>query len=384
MSDFLPVLTLGIILLAIMFLLFGGLQIGPAPAKTIPFEEEEEIPKPPPVSGVIGYPQESIKHIALANDFSVSFESGDKSVAKLGSSSVENGVFGKIDREVSFDAQNQEEIVSAKIKINVTNTNLYGYIIASLNGEEIFNNYSLIGKLEIPLNASRLKTTNNVLKIGVSGSGWRIWAPAVYYFDADVLINYYSLNAKSFDFSVDADVKTVTNARFVGVVSKKEGPGNLIARVNDAEIYRGNESKLIVADFPVSDILIGKTNTFELFADKDTKYDISSAEILLFYQPTYKTQALYYNITTDQYSGLGNVTLGFGIQKMSGEVVSILVKVTDGAGGVHSIIPQGILREGKSYNITLTKNELYTGSNRIEFVASGTGSVSIVNATIIQ
>lgn len=384
MSDFLPVLTVGIVLLAIMFLFFGGLQIGPAAPRAHAGGFEEEAPSPPPVSGLIGYPQEAIRTITLANDFFVSFESGDKSVAALRNSSVENGVFGKVDRTVSFDASSQQDIVSAKVRMNVTNTNLYGYIVATLNGEEIFNNYSLIGKMDIPINASKLKQANNILKIAASGSGWRIWAPAVYYFDADVLINYYSLKAKSFDFTADTGIKSITNARLVVVVSKKEGAGNLIARINGREIYRGNNSRLAVGDFSASDISLGATNTLELMAEKDTNYDISSAEILLFYQPIYRTQALYYNLTSDQYSGFANVTLGFGIQKISGEIVSILVKTTDGAGGVHSIIPQGILREGNSYNITLTKNELYTGSNKIEFVTSGTGSVAIVNATITQ
>lgn len=384
MSDFLPVLTFGVILLAVMFLLFGGLQIGPAAPRSHGIGFEEEAPSPPPVSGMIGYPQEAVRTITLANDFSVSFESGDKSAAKLKNSSVENGIFGRIDRDISFDASNQQEITSARVRMNITGTNLYGFLVASLNGEEIFNNYSLIGKMDIPINASKLKQTNNILKVAASGSGWKIWAPAVYYFDADVLINYYSLKAKSFDFAADAEIKTISGARFVAVVSKKEGSGNLIARINGREIYRGNNSRLAVADFSVSDVSLSGTNTLELLAEKGAKYDISSAEILLFYQPIYKTQSLYYNLTSDQYSSFANATLGFGIQKITGDVVSILVKTTDGAGGTHSIIPQGILREGSSYNITLTKNELYAGSNKIEFITSGTGSVAIVNATIMS
>lgn len=384
MSDFIPVLTVGIILLAIMFLLFGGLQIGPAAPRThgIGFDEEEQ-PSPPPVSGLIGYPQEAIRTITLANDFSISFESGETSAAAFRNSSVENGIFGKIGREVSFDASGQENIRSARIKMNITGANLYGFLAVSLNGAEIFNNYSLVGKLDIPINTSALKPANNNLKIEATSSGWKLWAPSVYLFDADVLIDYYSLKAKSFDFAADGGIKTITGARFVAVVSKKEGAGNLIALINGKEIYRGNNSRLAVGDFSASDISSG-INTLELMTEKDTKYDISSAEILLYYQPAYKTQALYYNLTSGQYSGFANATLGFGIRKISGEVVSILVKVTDGAGGVHSIIPQGILREGKSYNITLTKNELYAGSNKIEFVTSGAGSVEIVNATIMS
>lgn len=383
MPDFLRVFAAGVILLAVMFLFFGGLKIWPAAPRASTGGFEEEVPSPPPVSGLIGYPQEAVRTITLANDFSVSFESGDKSVATLKKSSAENGIFGKIGREVSFDAAGQENIRSARIRMNITDTNLYGFLVASLNGEEVFNNYSLIGRLDIPINISRLKPSNNILKIESTNSGWKIWAPSVYLFDADMLISYYNLKAGSFDFVADSGIKSITGARFVAVISKKEGPGNLIARINGKEIYRGNNSRLAVGDFSASDVSLGAANTLELMTEKDTSYDISSAEILLFYQPIYRTQTLYYNLTSDQYSSLANVTLGFGIQKMTGEVVSILVKTTDGAGGVHSIIPQGILREGNSYNVTLTKNELYAGSNKIEFVTSGNGSVSIVNATIM-
>lgn len=385
MSDFLPVLAFGVILLAVMFLLFWGLQIGPAAAKAQGGGFEEEVPSPPPVSGVAGFPQETVKTIPIAKDFSVSFESGGVSVASLRNSSVENGVFGRIGREVSFDAAVQDA-ESARIGMNITDTNLYGNIVAVLNGETVFNNYSLVGRLEIPLNASRLKPKNNVLDVEASGSGWKIWAPAVYYFDADVLINYYSLRSKSFDFSAGSGIKGVSKSRLVLVISKKEGSGNLIARVNGNEVYRGNDLRLAMADFPSSVISLERTNTLEFLAEKGAKYDVSSAEILLFYQPEYRAQVLYYNLTGGQYQnfGGGNVTLGFGIRKMTGDVVSVLVKITDGAGGTHSILPQGILREGNSYNITLTKNELYIGSNKIEFVVGGTGSILIENATITQ
>ncbi len=384
MSDFIPVLAAGLVLLAILFIFFGGIQIVPTQPSPRGVFGEEEIPSPPPMSGTIGFPQESIRHIPIANDFSVSFESGEKSAAALRNSSVENGVFGKIDRQVSFDAQNQQDISSARIKINVTNTNLYGNLVVGLNEETLFNNYSVIGKVEVPINVSMLKPTNNILSIEASSSSWRIWAPTVYIFDADTLINYYSFKSKSFDFLLDGGIQTISGGRLVLVVSKKEGSGNLIADINGVEIYRGNDSRLVVADFPASYLTQGKSNTLQLFSEKGAKYDISSAEILLFYQPVFKTQLLYYNLTSGQYQEFDskNVTLGFGIQKISGDIVSILVKITDGAGGTHGIIPQGILREGNSYNVTLTKKELYTGSNRIEFVTSGTGYVNIENVTI--
>ncbi len=382
MSDFLPVLAAGFIILAALFLLFGGLQIGPAPQRGAGVGEEEA-PLPPPVSGIVGYPQQGMRDIPIANSFSVSFESGEKPVASLRNSSVENGVFGRVDREISFDAPSQD-LQSARIKLNVTDTNLYGNLVVVLNGNTVFNNYSLPGRLEVQLNASALKLSGNILQIEASSSSWRIWAPTVYKFDADLLLNYFSLNSSSFDFVADSGIQSISQARLVLVISKKEGSGNLIARVNGNEVYRGNDTRIAIADFPASDINLGKTNTAEFLAEKGASYDISSAEVLLFYQPVFRTQALYYNLTGDQYSSFTNATLGFGIQKITGNVISILVKVTDGAGGAHSIIPQGILQEGNSYNITLTKDQLYTGSNRIEFVTGGTGSVSIVNATVIQ
>jgi hypothetical protein len=384
MSDFIPVLAAGLVLLAILFIFFGGIQIVPTQPPHRGGFGEEEISSPPPVSGTIGFPQESIRYIPIASDFSVSFESGEKAVAALRNSSVENGVFGKVDRQVSFDVPDQQDISSARIKFNVTNTNLYGNLVVSVNGETLFNNYSLIGKAEVPVNISRLKPENNILRLEASSSSWRIWAPTAYVFDADALINYYSLKSKSFDFLLDGGMQTISGGRLVLTISKKEGSGNLIASVNGVEIYRGNDSRLIVADFPATYLAQGKSNALQLFSEKGAKYDISSAEILLFYQPVFKTQLLYYNLTSGQYREFDskNVSLGFGIRKISGDVVSILIKVTDGAGGTHGIIPQGILREGKSYNVTLTKGDLYTGSNRIEFVTSGTGYVNIENVTI--
>ncbi len=375
-----PVLTLGIIILAVMFLIFGGLQAVPGPTRAFPggwFEEGEELPPTPPLSGTVGIPPETTRTIPIAGDFSVSFESGEKSAAALRKSSVENGIFGRVGREVSFDATPQD-LQSARIKLNITDTNLYGYLVAVLNGREIFNNYSLIGRLEIPVNTSILNPSNNILRVESSGSGWRIWAPSVYKFDADVLLNYFSLKTKSFDFSVDGSIGSIKGARLV-VVSRKSGDGNLIARINGVEVYRGSD-RLAIADFSPS--LLKGANIVEFLSDKGARYDVSSAEAVLFYQPVLSSQALSFNLTESQYSDFGNATLSFGVQRILGNVVSILIKITDGAGRTHNILPQGILREGRTFSITIEKGDVFTGLNRIEFTTTGDGSVLITNATI--
>jgi hypothetical protein len=64
------------------------------------------------------------------------------------------------------------------------------------------------------------------------------------------------------------------------VFGTREGNGNLEARLNGIEIYAGRTP--IYIDFAV-DTLRRETNTIDLSTEPNTRYNISSAQIVLFF-----------------------------------------------------------------------------------------------------
>lgn len=366
MRDFLPVLIISVLILAALFVLYGNIIITPTPKATYTIVEEE-----PEVSGLIGA-EEELTHIIIAKDFSVS-RTGQEKIAELNNITVSQGLISGVDKKVSFSLP--RDIEKGIIRYNIINSNYYGNIILILNDNIIHNNYSLIGEHEIILDKNLFKQEND-LEIKAESSGWKIWAPTTYILGLDVIVESEAME-KTFNFSVK---KTgLTGARVI--LDLEESEGNLSVKVNDIKIYEKEAKRIALIDF--SPNILKENNSIEFLTDGE--YNIKEAEIIVFYQPEYKTQIMWYNISSTTYNELDNknATLRFYIDRITGDVTSISIKITDGAGKIHNIIPQGILRDNWWYSVELTKNDLAAGSNKIEF-KTDQGSVLIKNVTVSQ
>jgi len=264
----------------------------------------------------------------------------------------------------------------------VKDTNLYGPLVIILNGNLLYENLSLAGKHEIEFNKSLL-ADENTLEIKAGSSGWRFWAPTVYILDFKLVLGTLGMKTKTYEFTLGDEAVALSGARF-NAYGTKQGTGNLIVKVNGVEIYRDNKT-YVLQDFSFreTNLKSGK-NKIDLLTEQNTKYDLKEAELIIFYQPVYKSKVFWYNITSSGYAELNNknLTLKFYIERIAGDVVSIPIRIEDGRSFIHTIIPQGILRDRQWQSVLLTKNELYTGSNKIEFSASGTGGILITNITV--
>ena len=71
----------------------------------------------------------------------------------------------------------------------------------------------------------------------------------------------------------------IRKARIV-VYAERKGTGNLDIKVNGVKIYSGITT--VYKDFPVSVLQTGN-NTIEFSTEPNTRYDISSAQVILFF-----------------------------------------------------------------------------------------------------
>ncbi len=326
--------------------------------------------------------EEEIKHVILGRNILVSFSAGKKVLFAEKNFTVKNGVWEKKFFRKSFELEWLESIEKGEIEIEVRKTNLYAPLIIVLNGKKVYENYTLPGRVKIRVNASLLREKNTLL-VGCGSSGWRLWAPAAYELAMNFSVYTFALKKKELPFKVGEEINTLKLLRLYWRVKEAKGKGNLVVRVNGVEIYRGRDVAPLIDVNPKTVKLEKGENTIELLAEKDTAFEIEKFELLLFYEIR-RAPVFWFNISSSEYERIKekNATLKFYIERITGDVISLSVQITDGNGYRHVIIPQGILRPGKWFEVKLTKEELAPGRNKIEFKAGGNGYVVVKNVTV--
>jgi hypothetical protein len=257
MSEFVSVLIVAIVIFLALLLIFGG-------GVTIPVSSPNRIPE----DNTIEF-----------GSFNVFYTSSEDVTGHV-SGEVSSGVFGSQDKRVGFQVTNPEEVSNALINLKIIDSNYYGKFIVFVNGKEVYADYPTVGEMLISFDPKVLNK-NNVLEIKAESSGWKIWAPTVYDFDSNVVIDYLGRKSQSFNFTVsELGIKYLDKARVVAFGDRK-GTGDLIVRINGVEVFRGVTT--VYKDFPISRLRAGN-NTIDFSTEAETTYDISSAQIILLFE----------------------------------------------------------------------------------------------------
>ncbi len=316
-----------------------------------------------------------VKHVVLGRHIIVSFIAGEKILLSAKNITVKNGLFERKFWEASFSLPSLETLEKSEIELRIIDTNLYAPLVIELNGKIIYSNYTLKGEKEIPLNVSILKRKNEIRIYPIS-SGWRLWAPTTYILDIKITGKFLELKHREFAFLVE-NASSLDMLRVIWYVEKRQGEGNLIAKINGVEIYRGKETAPFVDVNPKRVKIRNGENYLELFAERNTSIELSDLELIFFYR-IFKKPTFKFNITRKEYLELAtkNATLSFTISRLEGDIMALSIKIKN-SKGVRTILLQGILQEGKKYEITLTQDYLAEGENVIEFTTSGKGIISV-------
>jgi hypothetical protein len=257
MPDFVPVLIAAVLLLVVLLIVFGGSMLIPTG----------------PGGGKAGS-----KTIVLGQDLVVMYVEGQSNVASL-KGEVSQGIFGNIEQKSDFTVDNYKDASEGIIKLRTWNSNYYGAFIIKVNDEEVYRGVPAIGEQSIVFDGSILNFSN-VIKIEAESSGWKIWAPTIYIFNADLSVNYLGKKTQSLSFDLTAaEAKNVNRARLL-IFGARNGPGNLVARINGREIFSGFTT--VYTDFAIDNLKAGN-NTLDLSTERNTIYNISSVQIVLFF-----------------------------------------------------------------------------------------------------
>lgn len=257
MADFIPVLTVAIISLLGMFIIFGG-YVNYTPETT-------------ESSGDVYY---YTSDITLGSAFTVAdYQSGTEVVEIIGN--VSSGIVSKSDRENSFIVNDLNDVKYGRGVITVKDTNLYGSLIVMINDNVIYNNVTFKGIHTFRFDKSVLKDTDNTIVVKAAGSGWRIWAPT--YYDVDVRI--FGDESDNLIKEGTFDLRYVPeDARLNVYVTDRTETGNLIVKINGYRVSQGMYN--VFKDFDTG-ILREGSNSYEIYAETGSKYNVQSAYISL-------------------------------------------------------------------------------------------------------
>lgn len=259
MPDFVPVLVAAVLSLIVLLLVFGG---------SVFFS---------PGGGRGG--REYSKTFVLGEWLSVMYVEGQQNLTSL-KGEVSQGVFGNSGQQTDFDVDNYKDASEGVIKLRVWNSNYYGNLLIYVNGQEVYRGTPEIGEKNIVFDGSFLKSSNKI-EVEAESSGWKIWAPTVYIFDANLSANYLGKETQSLSFELtSSEVNNVDRGRLI-VFGTRDGPGNLNVKLNGREIFSGFTT--VYTDFAIDTLRVGN-NTLELSTEKNTRYNITSAQIVLFFR----------------------------------------------------------------------------------------------------
>jgi hypothetical protein len=257
MPDFIPVLIAAILGLIVLMLIFaGGFGFF--------------------VAG--GQISQSSRTITLGEDFTISYTVGEETVSTFGGE-VSNGLFSYSEQRSEFDIENVGDVTEGTIKLKTWNSNYYGNLMIYINDKEVYRGAPNIGDKTISFDGSILDSSNTI-KVVAETSGWKMWAPTIYIFDADVSVSYESRKSHTSEFELTRmEVNSLNRARLL-IFGTRKGDGDLEARINGVEIFSGKTP--IYIDFAIDRVQEG-INIVDLSAGTNTNYNISSAQIVLFF-----------------------------------------------------------------------------------------------------
>ena len=259
MPDFVPVLVAAVLLLIVLLVAFGGsLLFTP--------------------TGQGGQASRS-RTIDFGRDMVVMYTEGQKNITSL-KGEVSQGLFGDTEQKTEFSVDDYRDATEGVIKLQIWNSNYYGNFIIKINDQEVYNGAPEIGDKTIVFDGSILKSINTI-EVEAESSGWKFWAPTVYIFDASLTVNYIGKKAQSLSFQLsEKEIANLNRARLLVFGTREFGTGDLNVKINGREIYSGLTT--IYTDFAVDALKVGN-NTLDLSTEKNTRYNIASAQIVLFF-----------------------------------------------------------------------------------------------------
>ena len=314
-KTFMQGLVGGLIILAILVLIFGGsTRIGWgsgyrgfgstgwfSPSGEMPELVAADFATSTPVGAVI---TQNVEDIELGS-FNV-----------YGSPAVQDYPGGEVFSVLLFGEQSLKYTVNdlESVTVKIDNTNGYGAFVIMVNGEVAVAEVLNAGEHTFALRNKGL----TVVEITADSSFWKLWAPALYQV-SEVKIKA-SENSETYEFSGG----DVTRGELVLNIEDSNDAGDLAVIVNGRSVYAGRAAGEVSVDF--NNVNSGK-NKLAIMAAPGASYSGSAVLKLVHTVKEIKAVQLQFNLTKEQAAKLpGHIIFEIPAVMNSGRVsVKVLV-----------------------------------------------------------
>ncbi len=276
MSDFIKVLGAGVALIIIALLISQTSMFNnEAASANITLSSQS-------IVGQIGSIQETFRKIKLGS-FEIGQTLGEETEKDIPELRIENGWFGEHSESFTFPG---DGAVNAYMTFSVSETNAYGSLQLYFNGRKIYDNITMPGTYRVEITEP---AASNTLEIKATSSGEKFWAPATYILkDIKLVVKRYGNQEYIIPFTVfDYEAVGWSTGRLMFGIDDATLAGDLIVNVNGQEIYRDrpiSRSTIHQKDFTRDKAQIhAGENTIRFKTEKDGKYSISNAELIMFF-----------------------------------------------------------------------------------------------------
>jgi len=234
-------------------------------------------------------------HPIILGDFSVSYSVGSEALDSKKNVEITRGYFSG--NEVNLLGQMSENkletVTGGHVKLKVEDTNSAGNLIVIFNNEEIFNRKVNVGEVDVPIDKSKIKTSNTIT-ISAGSPGWKFWISTIYKFSSiEFLIDYKGIYSKDVTFSLDA--KQVSNFDHFHLSYRVPSEGyssplsEMLISVNNQLVYWKHPPLTFFNETFEKDILGNELvlnegeNTISFSFEKNAFYEIRNAVLTVYY-----------------------------------------------------------------------------------------------------
>lgn len=384
--DFDKVLMIGLVVFALLVVLFGG-EVGVfVEDEENGFEPDENRTEEVDVEPFyVGREQESrYSYFQLSDDvFSVSFGDALRELGTLPESRVSRGLFSSDVKEIEFNLTQSELDILKELDLdfNIKDTNRFGSLNVYFNDETVFSEFGRAGNdYNIDLNVSNVDESN-ILKFEASSPGINFWSPTIYLLDdVSVTGSFLERERETFNFELDDEQSTdFREGRIVLYPRDYSGEEPLVVQVNGQDVYRGipdfRRSSFSI-DFDDVEMREG-INRVEIFTHQNTEYSFEAADLVYFWgsrdsEPYYKTV----EVGESQHRDLPG-EIRFTVDRVIEEPDTFYLVIVDPYGEENVLHIDKPIRDGTQISLDITEEEVGIGANEIQFIVEGEGGYHI-------
>lgn len=267
MDEFTKFLIIGLVIICVLLILFGGIT-NFAPITThrytyLPEEKMENVS----VEYFVGYEAKEVHKTFKFSSVNVSLLKENRTFF-IGNRRLYNGIlFGKND--IIFHTKPLRNMRLFELRFKVIDTNRYGALVVKVNDNKIFENVLAIGEYVIPINTSY---NDYVISIETTSSGLRFWSPSVYELsDIEFYFEGFTNEEKVFSFDLDYEIyKGLTKGELILNFDKFRGEAYVY--INNIEVYKNNISEFFTFIPIEKNVFNPGKNTLILKAGRNAKF----------------------------------------------------------------------------------------------------------------